>query len=160
MRIIGLTLSKISVEQKEPIKDKLEIKAGLNISDIKKETLGLSDKNSLRIEFVYTVDYNPGVAYVEIKGAILTVDEQDESKNILKDWETKKIVDSVRIPLFNFIMNKCNIKAIQLEDELGLPLHIPMPKLGARPQEDPAKDNKDKKSKEKSKEKNPANYAG
>jgi len=35
----------------------------------------------------------------------------------------------MRVPLFNFIMNKCNIKALYLEDEMGLPLHIPLPKI-------------------------------
>lgn len=158
MKIIGLTLKKILVEQKEAIKGKLEIKAGLSISDIQKEELSLSDKSTLKIDFTYSVDYSPNVALVEIKGSIITIDEKDESKSILADWKDKKIVDSVRIPLFNFIMSKCNIKALQLEDELGLPLHIPMPKLGIKPSDE--QDSKSKSKDKKDKEKNPANYAG
>ena len=46
-----------------------------------------------------------------------------------KDGSDKKIPEGIRIGLFNFIMSKCNVKALQLEDELGLPFHVPMPRL-------------------------------
>jgi hypothetical protein len=157
MKIVGFILNKVLIERKNPVKGKLEIKAGLNIANIKQEENSLSDKASLRFEFVYTVDYAPDVAKLEIDGAIITLDEKDESKELLKSWKDKKIPDSLRLPLFNFIMEKCNVKAIQLEDEIGLPIHIPMPKLGIKPQD--SKDTKESKDK-KEKEKNPANYAG
>jgi len=158
MRIVGFTTNKILIEQKASAKDKLEIKAGLTISDIKKEELNLTDKASLKFEFVYTVDYEPDVAKVEIKGSVITIDEKEESKEILKSWKDKKLPDNFRIPILNFIMSKCNIKSIQLEDEMGLPLHVPMPKFGIKPQES-EKGNKNPKDKTE-KEKNPANYAG
>jgi hypothetical protein len=48
---------------------------------------------------------------------------------ISKNSGTKKIPDKMRVPIFNFIMSKCNIKALSLEDDLNLPYHIPMPRL-------------------------------
>jgi hypothetical protein len=30
-------------------------------------------------------------------------------------------------------MNKCNLKALNLEEQLGLPFHIPFPKITASP---------------------------
>jgi hypothetical protein len=143
MKIIGFNISKILVERKSPIKGKLEIKSGLDIENIEKDEVPISPTPALKFDFSYKLDYNPNIAKIEIKGSIVTLDDKDESKDILKKWKKKKFDHASKIPLFNFIMSKCNIKAIQLEDDLGLPLHIPMPKLKAQ------SDNN-----------NPANYAG
>jgi hypothetical protein len=35
----------------------------------------------------------------------------------------------MRLGIFNFIMVKCNVKALYLEDEMNMPLHVPMPRL-------------------------------
>ena len=72
---------------------------------------------------------------IELKGEIGLLPEPDELKEILKSWKKKQIADKFKTPLFNFIMSKCNIKALGLEDELNLPLHIPMPKLSPKNQE-------------------------
>ena len=63
-------------------------------------------------------------------------DNDAELKQFLDSWKDKKIPEHLRTSLFNFIMNKCNIKALFLEDELGLPLHIPMPKLTIQKKEE------------------------
>ena len=36
---------------------------------------------------------------------------------------------SVFIALFNIILRKANVKALELEEQIGLPLHIPLPTL-------------------------------
>jgi hypothetical protein len=154
MKIISFILNKVLIERKNPIKGKLEIKSGLHIADITKESNPLSDKDSLRFDFIFTVGYTPDIAQIEIKGSLITLDEKDESKEILKDWKDKKIQESIRLPIINFIMEKCTIKAIELEEEMGLPIHLPMPKLSLKPTEE--KEGKSKKEKEK----NLANYAG
>jgi hypothetical protein len=53
---------------------------------------------------------------------------------VLKKWKNKKIEDEVRVPLFNLILTKCNLKALQFEEEFGLPTHIPFPRVS--PQQD------------------------
>ena len=62
-------------------------------------------------------------------GYVLLALDAEKSKEVLKKWKSKKVSDDIRIHLFNFIMTKCNIKAINLEDDVGLPLHVPMPRL-------------------------------
>jgi hypothetical protein len=62
-------------------------------------------------------------------------EEISELKDILKKWKGKKLADETRIPLFNTILTKCNLKSLQLEEEFGLPTHIPMPRVQP-PQED------------------------
>ncbi|GAG20549.1 unnamed protein product, partial [marine sediment metagenome] len=51
------------------------------------------------------------------------------AKDILKEWNDKKMSEDFRITLFNIILRKSNLKAIQLEDEMNLPIHIQLPSL-------------------------------
>ncbi len=115
MKIIGFNLIKISVERKE------EIKA--------KEKLPFSDDEVIKIAFKFLVDYEPDFAKLILEGYVIILPEKNEAKNLLKSWKDKKIPEELRVGLFNFIMSKCNIKALNLEDELNLPLHIPMPRI-------------------------------
>ncbi len=132
MQIIGFNLIKISVERKEKPEQKLEIKQNINIDSISKDKINISKDEVLKIEFTFNVDYNPDFAKLELKGYVIILPEKEELKKIIKEWKNKKLQEEFRIPLFNFIMSKCNIKALNLEDEMGLPLHIPMPRLGSK----------------------------
>jgi hypothetical protein len=149
MKIAGFSIKKISAERINPIKGNLEVKQGLNIDDIQKEQINISEKPAIRFDFTFSIDYSPNFAKIEVKGAIIAIDDKDEAKDIFKDWKKKKFDHQVKLPLFNFIMDKCNIKALELEEEIGLPFHIPFPKLApGNPSQTAAKNN------------NPANYAG
>jgi hypothetical protein len=50
-------------------------------------------------------------------------------KDFIKQWKQKKLPEEHRILIFNVILKKSNLKAMQLEDELNLPLHIPLPSV-------------------------------
>jgi hypothetical protein len=60
---------------------------------------------------------------------VLLLTEKDESKDILKKWKNKKMPEEFRVPLFNIILTKSNLRALQLEEELNLPTHIPLPRI-------------------------------
>ena len=132
MRIIGFNLSKVSIERKEKLEGKLEIKQNINIDEISKEKINIAKEEALKFEFTFSINYDPKFAEVEFKGHVLALPEKDEMKKILKEWKSKKIPEGIRVGLFNFIMAKCNIKALSLEDEMGLPTHVPMPKIGPK----------------------------
>lgn len=147
MRIIGFTVSKVLAERKKTVQDKIEIKSGLNIDNISKEEIDISKNPSLKFDFSYSVSYEPEAGNILINGSVIALDEKDEGKEILKEWKKKKFTHHLKLSLFNFIMDKCNLKALHLEEELSLPFHIPLPKLSLGPDQ-------------KSEEKNKANYAG
>ena len=137
MKIIGFTISGISAERKaHKDKEKIEIKSNLNIEDIQKENVEFTKNDSLKFDFSYNIGYEPELAAIKIKGSVIVMDDKDESKDILKEWKKKKFDHPLKLPLFNFIMNKCNIKTLQLEEELGLPFHMPMPQLASQPIKD------------------------
>ncbi|MEK6885872.1 MAG: hypothetical protein AABX17_02810 [Nanoarchaeota archaeon] len=129
MRIVGFTINKIQAERKNVIRDKLEIKSGLNIEDITKEEVDISKSAAIKFDFTYSIDYAPNLAEIKIKGSVIALDEKEESKDLLKEWKKKKFNSPLKIPLFNFIMDKCTIKSLEIEEQLGLPFHIPLPRL-------------------------------
>lgn len=133
MKIIGFSLHKLLIERKNQLKGKLSIKTKIDIEDIKTEEVPLSKNPALKFDFAYFINYEPNVAKIEIKGSVIALDDKDEGKDIIKEWKNKKFVSQLKVPLFNFILSKCNIRALEMEDEVGLPLHIPFPKLRARP---------------------------
>lgn len=130
MQIIGFNFEKISVEKKKQLGGKIEIKQNINIKEISSEKIDLfKDKDALKFGFEFIVNYSPDIAELKFTGIVVSVMEKEKTKEILKKWKNKKISDDVRLPLFNFILTKCNIKALQFEEEFNLPMHIPMPKL-------------------------------
>ena len=135
MKIIGFNLFKISIERKEKPSGKLEIKQNINVDNIIKEKINITKDEALRIDFTFTIKYDPSFADVEFKGHIITLPDKDETKKILKEWKNKKLPEGIKTGIFNFIMSKCNIKALFLEDEMGLPTHVPMPRIASKKQE-------------------------
>lgn len=66
---------------------------------------------------------------VSFEGSILLALEKDEAKEFIKSWKKKEIPKDKVLPLYNFILKKCSVRALQLEEELGLPSHIPFPQI-------------------------------
>ncbi len=132
MRIIGFAFEKISASREKKIDSKLKISANIDIKDISKESIENLNEEVLKFQFKFTVKYEPKTADLELAGYLLISVDKTTSKEILKKWKSKKIADQVRLPIFNFILTKCNIKALNLEENLNLPSHVPMPRITAQ----------------------------
>jgi len=141
MKIIGFTINKITAEQKKLSGNKVEIKSNLSIDNITEDKVEMFNASALKFDFSYIVNYEPNIAQIVFKGSVLGLDDKGEGKEILKDWKDKKFKNDVRIAIVNYIMESCILKALNLEKELGLPLHLPFPKF-------------------KKEDGNPANYTG
>ena len=129
MKLIGFNFSKISIEKKSDKKENLKINTNINIVDISeiKTNFFNSKETLLGVQFNYTIDYSSNIAKIFFEGNILLSIDPKEAKEILKEWKSKKLQDNFRNIVFNIVFRKCNIKALQLEDEMNLPLHLPMP---------------------------------
>jgi hypothetical protein len=130
MNVIGFNFTRISAN-KENKKDKLEkINSNLEFTNIVKESIDmLKEAHVAKIDFKYNIDYQPTLAAIDMEGVILIKSEEKEVDKLIKTWKKNKMEDEVKIPLFNLILKKCSIKALQLEEELNLPQHIQLPKL-------------------------------
>ncbi|VVB83502.1 Uncharacterised protein [uncultured archaeon] len=131
MRFINLLFTKLSAER---LKDKAsEIKFNTkiditSIDSIKSDFVELKEE-ILKINFIYAIQYEPDFANLELAGSLILSLTPEMTEGILKEWEEKKIPEDFRIFVFNIILKKSNLKALELEDELNLPLHLPFPSL-------------------------------
>lgn len=131
MRVIGFNFNKISIEKFSDKLEKLKIKTNIDVTDIKevKNEMLKTDAALLAVNFIYIVDYEPNFAKIELSGSILFEIESKISKTILDNWKDKQIPEDFKLTLFNLILRKSNVKALQLEDDMNLPLHISLPSL-------------------------------
>lgn len=129
MKLAAFNFKKISIEKLSDQTEKIEVKADINIKELVKikESVIKSEGDLIAVNFEYTLDYKPGFAKIEFIGALVVIIDPKEAKNILKDWENKKISADFKRGVYNLILRKSNIKALSLEDEMGLPLHIQLP---------------------------------
>jgi hypothetical protein len=129
MAIAGFGFKKILAERYESSKGNIKVDAKLNIKEIKEEDLKLTDKEALKITFSFLIDYSPKFAEILFEGEVLFVEDSKKIKKILDLWKDKKIEEEMRLIVFNFLITKCSIKALAIEEELGLPFHLPLPRM-------------------------------
>ena len=131
MQVIGFNFDKIAAERKSyEIRNNLKINSNLNVKDITEEkTDVLKDRGVLKFVFEFITSYEENYASLVFSGSILIASEKAKIKDVLKSWKNKEVDPSLRVMIFNFILNKCNLRSLQLEDELGLPLHIQLPRI-------------------------------
>jgi|WetSurMetagenome_2_1015567.scaffolds.fasta_scaffold210843_2 hypothetical protein len=134
MQVIGFNFDKISADKKKLPEGKIEIKSNINVKSITQEKVELlKDKDVVKFSFEFYVDYLPDIAKILFEGSILAIFEKEQFKDVLKKWKNKKISDEIRLPLFNLILTRCNLKALQFEEEFNLPTHVPLPRISPQP---------------------------
>ena len=131
MKLMGFNFTKISAEKKTNINKELKINMDINISEIKeiKSDILKTKETVLGIDFKNNINYSPDFAKIEFAGNLIVAVDTKQAKNILKLWKDKKFDEDFRFKIFNIILTKSNIKAFQLEEELNLPLHMPLQTL-------------------------------
>ena len=145
MQLVGFNLKKIKAE-KSPEFKRSNINTNIEFTDVLKEKLELlKDADAVRISFIFTVNYTEAQApekkekeekeeekkHAEVlfDGDVMLSADKEESKEMLKLWKKKQIPEQFRIPLINFILKRCSVKALSLEEDLSLPSHIPFPQV-------------------------------
>ncbi len=131
MKLIGFNFTKISVDKIGKVTKDLKIDTSINIDsidEVKNEMIKSKD-TFLNLKFNYKINYKPEIALIELSGNLAISVDSKLGKDILKDWKNKKINDETRIILFNAILKKSNVKALQLEEEMNLPLHFQLPSI-------------------------------
>jgi hypothetical protein len=131
MRIVGFNFKKISIEKIGEIGTDLKINNKVDLSNIEilNPDFVKTKDELLQVEFGYTVDYEPNIAKIELIGNLIITLDSKSAKEIVKNWKDKDMSEDLRMKLFNIILRKSNVKALALEEEMNLPLHIPFPPL-------------------------------
>ena len=131
MKLLGLSFTKINGEKHSEVPQDVKINSKidvLKVSSVKSDNFRFKE-DVLAVKFFLGLDYAPNCASLEIEGNLLLGVDPKKAKEVLKDWEKKEIPEEFRLALFNIIMRKSSLKALQIEDDLGLPPHITFPIL-------------------------------
>ena len=145
MPIVGFNFDKLQAEKIKPLEAPMKVDSGMKILDIKKEEINLGPKKDymLRFNYEYKVNYNPKQAEIFMAGHLLYADEPKKIDAIFKQWEKEKKFDpEVTQLVMNNVLMRCNIKALLLGQEIGLPPHIRLPMLTQAQKKGKSKENK------------------
>ena len=137
MKIIGFNLDELHAKKSFDFK-RTSISTDIFFTEVEKTKLDvLKDSEALKISFKFTVTYKDGEKKepqqdkneIIIQGSMLLMVSKDEAKEFLKSWKNKEIPKDKSLSLYNVILKKCSVKALQLEDEINLSPHIPFPQI-------------------------------
>lgn len=131
MKLIGFNLTKIHLEKHSDNFSNLKIDTNIEILQIQKikQDLFKAKDEFIGVDFLFTINYAPKIANLEFKGKVLLSVETKKSNEILRGWEKKKVDEDFRLTVFNIILRKSSVKALQIEEDLNLPFHINLPRL-------------------------------
>ncbi|HRZ85831.1 MAG TPA: hypothetical protein P5277_03560 [Candidatus Paceibacterota bacterium] len=131
MKLVGFNFSKISGEKYKDIDNSLKVNVNVQIKDIKQSPTSFFKKGEiLDFKYDFKINYEPDFANIHQSGnLLLLIEDESEIKQILKDWKTKNVSENLRTFLMNLVISKCNLKALQIEEDLSLPSHMPSPQV-------------------------------
>jgi len=135
MQVIGFNFTKISAERTPEFKPS-SMSTNIEFTNVEKEKMDiLKETEALKVSFKYILAYGeekkkgPLPAEITFEGFIVLSADKEKSKELQKAWKKKTLPNGTKIPLFNLILKKCAAKALQLQEDVNLPSHIPIPKI-------------------------------
>lgn len=119
---ITISLCHISGEKLMDIGGASNIQITTNISVVKMTAVD----DVLECSFIFTVNYNPAVASLTIKGLARITGEKKELEDIKKAFEGKRMLPS---PLLQTIANVSFVEGVMLARSLNVPPPLPLPTI-------------------------------
>jgi hypothetical protein len=129
---VNVSITNVSADRfwdiRKPIPP-IQINTNLNIVGMEKKA-----EDTLEVPFVLTINYNPSIAQLSLKGKALVAGEKGELERVYKDYEDKKPPPPV---IVQSISNVVFIESVVISRALNIPPPIPLPQIGeAKPPSD------------------------
>ena len=99
----------------------IQINTNLNLVGVEKKT-----DEVLEVPFVLTVNYNPSVAQISLRGKAYVAGSKDEIKKIYSEYKEKKPPPPV---LIQSISNVVFVESVIISRTLNIPPPIPLPQI-------------------------------
>jgi hypothetical protein len=125
LKLINSKIIKIIAERNPDFNGKLEITSNIKINSI--DTIKES-KDILKINYLFEINYKD-LGKISLNGILYISSEVKKIKDILKNYKDKNFENPEYLTITNLIIQKASIKAFELEEELGLPIHIKLPTI-------------------------------
>jgi hypothetical protein len=121
---VNVSITNISAERFWDIRKpapNIQISTNINIVNIDKKA-----DESLEVPFVLTINYNPAIAQMSLKGSAYVQGDKAEIDKILKDYEQKKPPTPI---ILQSISNVVFIESVLISRTLNIPPPIPLPMI-------------------------------
>jgi hypothetical protein len=121
---VNVAIANISADRfwdiRKPIPP-IQIGTNINVLGVEKRPDG-----SLEVPFVLTINYNPSIAQISLKGSAYVVGEKNEIDKVVKDYEEKKPPPPL---IVQSISNVVFIESVLISRTLNIPPPIPLPQI-------------------------------
>jgi hypothetical protein len=124
LKLINSRFTKLNANRNPDFSGEISIKTSVKINNLEV----IKNTDSLKINYSFEVNYGE-LGQIFIEGILFISSDQETVKKIQTSWKDKKIEDPLYISITNAIMQKASIKALELEEELSLPIHFKLPKI-------------------------------
>jgi hypothetical protein len=127
IKLLGSKITKFSGYKDPLFSGQFKLETNINLKSIE---LNLNDKkyDSLKVFANYSINYEK-LGKIEIEGILFLNGDKKDLKLLLDLFNKKKYNTPEMVNLMNLIMQKFSIKAFEIEEELGLPIHLKLPSL-------------------------------
>ena len=99
----------------------IQISTNINVVSMDKKPDG-----TLEVPFVLTINYNPSIAQINLKGSAYVSGEKSEVEKVLKEYEDKKPPPPI---IVQSISNVVFIESVLISRTLNIPPPIPLPQI-------------------------------
>jgi len=121
---VNVAIANISADRfwdvRKPIPP-IQISTNINMVGVEKKSDG-----SLEVSFVLTINYNPSIAQISLKGSAYVSGDKSEIDKVLKDYEEKKPPPQI---IVQSISNVVFIESVLISRTLNIPPPIPLPQI-------------------------------
>ncbi len=121
---VNVSVTNISADRFWDIKKsipQIQINTNLNLVGMEKKA-----EDSLEVPFVLTINYNPSIAQLSMKGKAYVSGDKVELEKVYKDYEEKKPPPPV---IVQSISNVVFIESVVVSRALNIPPPIPLPQI-------------------------------
>lgn len=139
MKLLGFNFTKFNAEKFSDNKKGVKLSRSMNISDIKEISADMLNTQGkvLAVYFSNTFDYKPDYAKIELEGKVLVSIDEETGKNVVEEWNNNNPVpEDFRLKVLNIVAKKSDLKALQFEEELGIPFHLNLSKVESKKKEE------------------------
>src|SRR3989338_9655767 len=132
MTVVSFNFTKIEAEKKAAGTGKININNNVAIVDVNEKDLSLGNEKQKVISFTFefTSKFEPNVGLIRLLGDVLYMDDSKKVKQIIDDWKKeKKLPKDIMARILNKILNRSNVQALILSQDVNLPPPILLPKV-------------------------------
>ncbi len=128
MKLLGTRFTKIHAERDPDFTGRVNTTTNIKIIDLSQVK---DSKDSIKVSYLFEITYSE-LGKIAIGGLLYLSVDPKTLKDLLKSWKEKKTDSEEYVIISNLVLQKASIKALELEDEFGLPIHLQMPKLAKK----------------------------